>query len=282
MKKSMFLMTGAAVLVLTVLVSIPVRRAYGQEVTPVSPEVAIDFVAPIVFQAAGPSVASIQNSVAEYRILLGDQNKDIDGPKDAGRREINWDGPAGNLETAIGPNPLRNFLTTRGALISTPDGSGFVQATPDGLAGLFGNPTYGTIFRTFSQFRLFSAIGGRVTEVNFFRPGGGDIPAVTKGFGVVFTDVDQPNGSGPGEKRGNRKSSTLIEYFGINGELLFSSFVSASPGDGGRSFFGVVFPDARIARVRITSGDVAPGPDDTAKQDVVMMDDFIYGEPVQP
>jgi hypothetical protein len=71
----------------------------------------------------------------------------------------------------------------------------------------------------------------------------------------------------------------LIEYYGTNGELLFSSFVPASPGDGGLSFFGVVFPDARIARVRITSGDVAPGPDDSQKQDVVMMDDFIYGEP---
>lgn len=281
MKKSMFLMTGAAIVALAILVSIPVRRAYGQEETPVSPQVVTDFVAPIVFQAAGPSVASIQNSVAEYRIALGDQNKDVDGPKDSGRREINWDGAASNLETAIGQNPFRNFLNTRGALISTPDGSGFVQATPDGLAALFGNATYATIFRAFSRFRLFSAIGGRVTEVDFFRAGGGDIPAVSKGFGVVFTDVDQPDGSGPGGKRGNRKSSTLIEYFGINGELLFSSFVPASPGDGGQSFFGVVFPDARIARVRITSGDVAPGPDDTAKQDVVVMDDFIYGEPVQ-
>jgi hypothetical protein len=279
MKKSMFLMTGAAVVVLAVLVSIPVRRAQGQDA--LSAEVATDFVAPIVFQAAGPSVASIQNSIAEYRIALGDQNKDADGPKDAGRREINWDGPAGNLDTAIGANPFRNFLNTRGALISTPDGSGFVQATPDGLAALFGNPTYATILRAFSRFRLFSAIGGRITEVDFFRPGGGDIPATTKGFGVVFTDVDQPDGSGPGGKRGNRKSSTLIEYFGINGELLFSSFVPASPGDGNQSFFGVVFPDARIARVRITSGDVALGPDDTAKQDVVAMDDFIYGEPVQ-
>jgi hypothetical protein len=281
MKKSMFLTTGAAVLVLAVLVSVPVRRAYGQDAVPVSLEAATDFVAPIVFQAAGPSVASIQNSITEFRIVLGDQNKDIEGPKDAGRREINWDGPASNLETAIGPNPLRNFLTNRGALISTPDGSGFVQATPDGLAVLFGNATYGTIFRAFSPFRLFSAIGGRVTEVDFFRPGGGEIPAVTKGFGVVLTDVDQPDGSGPGGKRGNRKSSTLIEYFGVNGEVLFSSFVPASPGNGGQSFFGVVFSDARIARVRITSGDVAPGPDDTAKQDVVMMDDFIYGEPVQ-
>jgi len=83
----------------------------------------------------------------------------------------------------------------------------------------------------------------------------------------------------PAQKRGNRHASTLIKYYGVNGELLFSSFVPASPGDGNFSFFGIVFPDARIARVRITSGDVAPGPDDSAKQDVVMMDDFIYGEP---
>jgi hypothetical protein len=27
------------------------------------------------------------------------------------------------------------------------------------------------------------------------------------------------------------------------------------------------------------SGDTAPGPDDEGKHDVVMMDDFIYGEP---
>jgi hypothetical protein len=149
---------------------------------------------------------------------------------------------------------------------------------PGGLAGFFNNPTYATSFRAFSASRLFSVVGGRITDVTFFVPGGG--PAATvSGFGAVFTDVDQPDGSGPAQKRGNRKASTLIEYYGANGELLFSSFVPASAGDGGFSFFGIVFPDARIARVRITSGDVAPGPDDSAKQDVVMMDDFIYGEP---
>ena len=79
--------------------------------------------------------------------------------------------------------------------------------------------------------------------------------------------------------RGNRGASTLFQYFGVNGELLFSSFVPAAPGDGSLSFFGVVFNDARIATVRITSGDTAPGPDDEGKHDVVMMDDFIYGEP---
>ena len=65
----------------------------------------------------------------------------------------------------------------------------------------------------------------------------------------------------------------------MHGELLFSSFVPASPGDRGLSFFGVVFTDARIAHVRITSGNAVPGADDTGKQDVVMMDDFLYGEP---
>ena len=67
-------------------------------------------------------------------------------------------------------------------------------------------------------------------------------------------------------------------------ELIFSSFVPASPGDGSLSFFGIVFTDARIARVRITSGDASPGPNDDGTHDIVMMDDFLYGEPqpVQP
>jgi hypothetical protein len=95
----------------------------------------------------------------------------------------------------------------------------------------------------------------------------------------VFTDVDQPDGSGPGEKNGNRHASTLMEFFSVNGELLFSSYVPAAPGDANLSFFGVKFNDARIARVRITTGNVAPGADDDNKNDIVMMDDFIYGEP---
>ena len=43
--------------------------------------------------------------------------------------------------------------------------------------------------------------------------------------------------------------------------------------------FGVVFDDARIASIRIETGNVAPGPNDDKQHEVVMMDDFIYGEP---
>jgi len=230
-----------------------------------------------VFQAAGPAALSIQGSVDQFRAAVS---------VPAGRREINWDGgnPA-NEATATTGNPFAGFLVTRGALFTTPDGTGFVQAPagtdvpPGGLAGFFNNPTYKTSFRAFSASRLFSVIGGRVTDVTFFVPGGGNIAATVNGFGAVFSDVDQPNGSGPAKKRGNRQASTLVEYYGVDGELLFSSYVPAAPGDGGFSFFGIVLPDARIARVRITSGDVAPGPNDSEKDDVVMMDDFIFGEP---
>lgn len=45
------------------------------------------------------------------------------------------------------------------------------------------------------------------------------------------------------------------------------------------SFLGIMFSDALIARVRIETGNVAPGPDDDGKHDVVVMDDFIYSEP---
>jgi hypothetical protein len=114
--------------------------------------------------------------------------------------------------------------------------------------------------------------------VQFFIPGNGSVPAVTRGFGAVFTDVDEPDGSGPGNKRGNRGASTLIQYFDANGKLLYSSFVPASPGDGSLTFFAVLFTDARIASVRILTGDSEPGPDDD-EVDIVVMDDFIYGEP---
>lgn len=273
MKKHFFLVAGVLGL-LTALVVLP-RFADAQDDLAGGSAVAERSDAS-VFQAAGPTALSIQGSVDQFRAAVS---------VPAGKREINWDaGNQANQGTTVSENPFNGFQVTRGALFTTPDGTGFIQAPagtdvpPGGLAGFFNNPTYQTSFRAFSASRLFSAIGGRITDVTFFVPGGGG-PATVNGFASVFTDVDQPDGSGPATKRGNRHASTLIEYYGVNGELLYSSFVPASPGDGGFSFFGVVFPDARVARVRITSGDVAPGPNDSEKNDVVMMDDFIFGEP---
>jgi hypothetical protein len=274
MKKSLLVPVASIVGLLSVLASVSARQVHAQGNT------SNDAVSPIVFQAAGPTGASIQSAVDEFRAALGDPNNASNpGPIATGRREINWDGGSTtNNATTLGGNPFAGFLVTRGALFTTP-GTGFVQAPPSGLGTTFGNPTYENIFQPFSPLRLFSPIGSNITEVDFFVPGGGNVAATTNGFGAVFADVDEPDGSGPGKKRGNRGASTLIEYFGVHHELLFSSFVPASPGDGSLSFFGIVFDDARIARVRITSGDIAPERNDDKKHDIVVMDDFIYGEP---
>jgi hypothetical protein len=250
---------------------LPVRQAaHAQDISPG------DFVAPKVFQAAAPNAAALQGAVNAYRAALGDPNNGNNpGPLQSGRREINWDGGGANTNTDVPVTPFNVFLNTRGGQFTTP-GTGLSQAPPSGgaqggLAVLFNNPTYGTIFSTFSPQRLFTPVGSNITEALFFVPGtNGAVPATVTGFGVVFTDVRPPARNGP---------STLIEYFGADGDLLFSGFAPPSPGDTGLSFFGIVFEDARIARVRITTGDVAPGPNDDRQHDIVVMDDFLYGEP---
>jgi Divergent InlB B-repeat domain len=238
---------------------------------------------PLVFQAAGPTAESIQGTVDAFRAALGDPNNaNNPGPLASGRREINWDGamPGVTDNTTDPVTPFEVFLNTRGARFTTP-GTGLSQAPVEGgsgpiffgLVGLFENGTYATTFAAFSPLRLFTPVGSNLTDGQFFIPGtNGADPAVVTGFGVVFSDVDKPNGR-------NRMASTVIRYFGAADEVLFTGLVPASPGDATFSFFGIVFDEPLIARVRIKTGDTAPGPNDTNRRDIVVMDDFLYGEP---
>ncbi|HEY4285322.1 MAG TPA: hypothetical protein VGM62_19850 [Chthoniobacterales bacterium] len=264
---------GAAIGVISVLLSM------SQSVS-AQPNSSRDFVAPTVFQAAGPTAASIQGTLDAYRAALGGLvNGNNPGPLTSGRREINWDGGNPAIMATTDPvTPFDTFLNTRGSRFTTP-GKGLSQATPSGLATLFNNPTYTNIFTAFSPSRLFTPVGSNVTEGLFFIPGtSGGMPATVTGFGAIFSDVDQPDGSENGRHPGG-DASTLIEYFDKNGREIFSSNVPSSPGDGNFSFLGIVFNDAKIARVRITTGDERPGRNDDRNHDIVMMDDFIYGEP---
>jgi hypothetical protein len=221
---------------------------------------------PAVFQAAGPNGASIQSALDQFRLALGGVNNgNAPGPIATGRREINWDGGGNNPDTSPGPTPFQVFLTSRGADITTP-GTGFVQATPSGLGDTFGNSALSATFQAFSPLRLFASIGSNVTDVAFFIPGGGGLAAETAAFGVVFSDVD-------------RDESTRIKYFDPDGRLLYAINAPASPGAATFSFVGVRFPDARIASVRIVTGNNAIEFGRRLKRDVVVMDDFVYGEP---
>ena len=272
---------GVGLVMILMILAVQVE---AQESVSLGGNTGADFVAPTVYQAAGPTITSIEAIVTEYRNALGAPNGSVAVEQNGGRREINWDGAVPTDVTTPPVNPFNTFLNNRGAQFTTP-GIGLSQAPPSGgpqggLVSLFGNATYANEFKAFSSPRLFTPVGSNITDTFFFVAGSnGQTRAAVTGFGVIFTDVDQPDGSGPGAKRGNRGSSTLVQYFGADGRLLYSSFAPASPGNGGFSFLGIKFNDARIASVRIIAGDVAPGPNDDAANDVVMMDDFIYGEP---
>jgi hypothetical protein len=140
---------------------------------------------------------------------------------------------------------------------------------PSGSPTDFGNidPSYTTTFDPFSPQRLFTALGSNIVDVNFFLPGT-TTPAMTRGFGAVFSDVD-------------RAGTTSIQLFGLGNVSLGSFFVAALQGNETFSFLGVSFADAIVTRVRITNGNaaLAPGVVD-GNVDLVVMDDFIYGEPL--
>jgi hypothetical protein len=264
MRKQLMFSSVIVLGALPVLLALPAREAQAQ----------------VVFQAAEPGpaldAAAILGAVEGFRAALGDLN--TAGPQLTGRREINWDGGGSNVTTPP-VNPFDVFLNARGARFIAPGGVGLSQAPPSGgpqggLAVLFNNPAYATDFTTFSAPRLFTPVGSRVTEARFFVPGtNGGTPAAVTGFGAVFTDVDQPSGESPAVRH-----STRIEYYNAANRRIYTGFVPAAPGSASLSFFGVVFPDPVIARVRIVTGDAVPGLDD-AIRDIVMMDDFIYGEP---
>lgn len=229
---------------------------------------------PLIFSGSGANAAAIQGVVDNFRVALGDPNNgNTPGPLASGRREINWDGGGNNFTTTGPATPFNVFLNTRGAQFTTP-GTGLTQAPPaadpglfppGGLAGLFGNPSYGTIFTTFSAERLFAPVGSNVTDGLFFIPGtNGAVAATVSAFGVVFTDVDLA-------------ATTSIEYFDPNGNSLGLFF--AAPADNGLSFLGVQFSSEAVSRVRIVTGNTALGPNDGGGLDVVAMDDFIYAEP---
>ena len=226
-------------------------------------------------EATGPNRAGIQAAVDAFRDDLGTLNPNEPVTFGQGRRQINWDAAPDSVSA---PNDFPgDFFNAafepraRGIEFET-FGSGFQLSATDvsgeGIEFNNINPTYSDDFATFSSQRLFTPLGDNVTEISFFVPGT-DVPAVVSGFGAVFSDVDL-------------EDTTRLEFFDSNFNLIAERSVLATPGDQSLSFAGVSFDSPVIALVTITTGNAALGAgiDDDATHDLVVMDDFIFGEPV--
>ncbi len=227
--------------------------------------------AQLVRSATGSNAAdpTLNTAISQFRLDLGTLNPNVVGSFGSGRREINWDGVP---DAFAAPNNLpANFFNSnspRGVVFSTA-GSGFqVSANAVNSFGApvqFGNinANYPSLFEPFSQQRLFTALGSNIMDVSFFVPGT-NTPALTTGFGAIFSDVDLSN-------------TSSIAFFGVSNTLLGTFFVPSISGNETFSFLGVSFGSAVVSRVRITSGNQILGAGNNT-EDLVVMDDFIFGE----
>ena len=252
MKKSFKKWMGGSMLLATAAIAVPADAA--------------------VIGGTGDNSLQLQNTVNFYRDQVGSPNNgNAIGPIVGGRREINWDAAAVPFNM---PGDFFNTNVTRGAVLSTP-GSGFVVSDPlDNADPGFPDKEFDTFdgdnpiqFATFSASRLFSPTGSTETNVHFFVPGT-NTPATVSAFGAVFADVDI-------------LGETKLEYFDQGGSLIETIFLADN--NGGLSFGGITRQDADIFSVKITSGNanLDDGAEDIATgRDVVVLDDFIYSEPV--
>jgi hypothetical protein len=220
----------------------------------------------VVFSANGDITAKL----TEFRNQLGPVNITIG--KTGGRREINWDGVPDSLNGKKLPS---NFFNPTEAGASESLQRGAVYAALDNAmvsASKFSevNAQASSEFSSFSGNKTFAVTNATLWPVSF-RVAGTSTDASVKAFGAVFVDVDKTN-------------STYIEFYS-NQVSLGRFFVSPHDNNSNFSFLGVYFPNADVTEVQIGhEGKLSDGEKDISQggaKDLVVLDDFIYSEPLK-
>ena len=216
-----------------------------------------------VFEISGDA-SNLQSVVDGFRASFsGANNGNLPGPLASGRREVNWE--AGNPPLNMPGSYFNTSPQTRGLMLSTP-GSGFVVSdTGSDVRFDTFNAGYPAQFsNTFSPLRLMSPVASNIIQVTFQIPGTSN-PGAVSGFGAVFVDVDLPN-------------TSRLSFYDTADNLVLARYVLSDPEE--LSFLGVTFDaGTSIARVQIELGNALLGASDLGGTDIVVLDDFIFGEP---
>lgn len=218
------------------------------------------------------ATGDINEKVNQFRNLLGLQINTVPGAV-GGRREIDWDGvppelvnqslPADffNPTDITAPQSRQRGLTYAGV-------NGEFRVSNNGFASI--NPSAAGEFTTFSGDKAFANINSSLWDAGFQVPGQ-SVAATVKGFGIVFSDVDL-------------ETTNFMEFFNEN-KSLGKFFVPAKTAGSNFSFLGVYFKNEKVTRVRIGhDGKLSDGQSDISNggtKDLVVMDDFLYDEPVK-
>lgn len=222
---------------------------------------------PVIIQSSG----DITNAIASFRHMLGALNTQPGAI--SGRREINWDGVPDSLDGKPLPldffNPVganANISLQRGLAYDPAKGTFMVSSK----AFAETNSNAATQFSAFSGTKVFANVGAVQWPISF-QQAGTTVSASVQAFGAVFSDVDEGN-------------STSLEFFD-GAKSIGKYFVPPHNNNSSFSFLAVHFNNNQhITKVQVThDGFLAAGTKDISdggSNDLIVMDDFIYSEPI--
>jgi hypothetical protein len=212
---------------------------------------------------------NITSQLDEFRTTIGPLNTTPNAT--GGRREVNWDGVPDSLLNKALPhnffNPVGNDAPAarqRGLVYD----DGTFQASSSRFDHL--NPEAASEFVAFSGDKLFANVSKLQWPIGF-EVAGQNQPASVKAFGMVFADVDV-------------EGSVTLQFF--NGNVSLGKYnVPASNAISKFSFFGIHFHNRSITKVIVQhQGRISDGKKDISQggqDDLVVIDDIIYSEPVK-
>ena len=215
------------------------------------------------------ATGDIQDDVTAFKNLLGPLNTTpgVTG----GHREINWDAVPDSLLDKPLPD---NFFNQTGSNVSAATQRGITYSpgkfvvSSSSFAAI--NPEASSEFSSFSGNNAFANTALARWDVRF-QTAGTTQAASVQAFGLVFSDVDEDN-------------STSIEFFDGD-KSIGKFFVPPHDISTNFSFLGVRFNKGdHITKVTVThDGFLEEGTKDVSEggpRDLVVLDDFIYSEPV--
>ena len=219
----------------------------------------------------------LKRFVTEFQHRLGGKNNGASiGPLKDGFRVINWDGGAPfdmpfDFFNTNAPLGALFFAKGNKFAISNPVDNNPVDDTFDSI-----NRRAAKDFIAFSEKRLFTPVLDNVMATKFQVPGKTD-PATVSGFGAVFVDV-------------KKRHTSYLELKDAKGCRIAKVYVP--PKSKGLSFVGVVVKRVRYSRhgkfykvkapvyvARMKLGNLPITKHLGHHSDIVVTDDFIYGEP---
>lgn len=221
-----------------------------------------------VFTATG----DINAKLNEFRQVLGPTLNTTPGVT-GGHREVNWDGVPDSLVGKPLPSDFFNPVGTETNLANRQ--RGLVYA---GVGGQFIvsknnfkdiDPAF-VDARSFSGTQTFANVNSNLWQIEP-EVAGQAVNATVKGFGIVFSDVDLDN-------------STSMEFFNES-RSLGKFFVPKQDNNTSFSFLGVYFKNEKVTSIKVGhDGPLNTGEKDVTQggtKDLVVLDDFLYDEPVK-